>query len=121
MTTALVKVVVKAVAVGDVEMAAAVVVAAHKPHVETAVVMVAVVAAAMAADAVVNTKRLARKVHVVPKAMAAEVVAVRAADAHRWVTHNRAATKADLAAAWASALPVPRRVVNPILCVPVSI
>ena len=61
----------------------------------------------------------AHKAHVVPKAMA--VVAVKAVDALPWVTHNRAATKADLAAAWASALPALHLAANPTRCAPVSI
>jgi hypothetical protein len=119
--TRLVKVAAKA---QDVEMAAAAVAVVLKAPVVTAVVTVVtvvVVAAAKAAvDAVANTTRHAHKVHVVPsKAMVA--VAVKAVDAHPWVTHNRAATKADLAAVWASVLPAPHRVVNLTRCAPVWI
>jgi hypothetical protein len=70
-----------------------------------------------AVDAVANTLH-APRAHEVPKAMAA---AVKAVDAHPWVMHNPAAMKADLAAAWASVLPVARRAANPIPCAPVSI
>ena len=102
-------------AAADVETAVAVAAVAHKVRVET----VAVTAVAMAADVVVNTRRLARKARAVHKAMVA--VVVRAVAVLLWVMRNRAAMKADLAAAWVSALPVPRRAVNPILCAPVSI
>jgi len=54
-------------------------------------------------------------------AVAVVVVAVKAVDAHPWVTHNRAATRAVSAAAWASALPAPRRAANLTRCAPVSI
>lgn len=101
----------------DAAMAAVAVVAvAHKVPVET-VAMVVILDKA-AADAVASTHP-AHKVHVVHKAMA--VVAVKAVDVHPWVTRNRAATKVDSAAAWASALPAPRQAVNPTLCAPVSI
>jgi hypothetical protein len=77
--------------------------------------------AAVVVDAVASTAHPAHKAHAVPKDMAVEAVEVRAVDVRRWVTRNRAAMKADLAAAWASALPALRQVVNPILCAPVSI
>ena len=48
-------------------------------------------------------------------------VVVKAVHAHPWVTHNPAATKVDLEAAWASALPAAPQAVNLILCAPVSI
>lgn len=70
-----------------------------------------------AVDAVANTP----PAHKVPVVLRATVVAVRAEAALPWVMHNPVATKADLAAAWASALPARRRAVNPIPCAPVSI
>lgn len=109
-----------------VETAAMVVVVAVAPKapvvtvatVVAAMAVVMVVTAAKAAvDAVANTHP-AHKAHAVPKAMAA---GVRAVDAHLWVMRNRAAMKADLAAAWVSALPVPQRAVNLTRCAPVSI
>jgi hypothetical protein len=93
-------------------MAMAVVAVAHKAPVVTEAML-----AKAAADAVANTHP-AHKVRVVPKAMAA---AVKVVDARPWATRNRVAMKADLAAAWASALPAPRQVANPIPCAPVSI
>ena len=110
---------VKAVAVAVVEMAAMVVVdVAPKAPVVT---VVAMVDKAAAVDAVANTHPV-HKAHAVPKAMAvATAVVVKAVDAHPWETRNRVAMKADLAAAWASALRARRQVVNPTLCAPVSI
>lgn len=99
----------------DVAMVVAVVTAvavAHKVHVATVV--------AMAADAVVNTRRRAHKAHAAPKA-AMVVAVVKAVAVLLWVTHNRAATKADLAAAWVSALPAQQLAANLIPCAPVSI
>lgn len=95
----------------DVAMAAVAVDARHKAPVVTAEMVAAV-------DAVANTP-LAHKAHVVPKAMAAAVKAV--VPALPWVTHSPAATKADLAAAWASALPALQPVASPTPCAPVSI
>jgi len=102
-------------------------VAARAQDVETAMAVVAVaprapvVTEAMAdraaVDAVANTHP-AHKAHAPPKAMAA---AVQVVDALPWVTHNRAATKADLAAAWANAHPAPRQVASQTPCAPVSI
>lgn len=92
---------------------------AHKVPVVTEAMVLAMVVTVdkEAADAVANT-HLAHKVHGVHKAM---VAAVKAVDVHPWVTRNRAATKADSAAAWASALPAPHPAANPIPCAPVSI
>jgi hypothetical protein len=79
----------------------------------------AAMAAVVAMDVVANTHP-AHKVHGVPKATAA--VAVKAVvHVLPWVTHNRAATKADLAAVWVNALPAPQPAVNPTPCAPVSI
>lgn len=98
--------------VADVATAAVAVDARHKAPVATA-------AAVVAMDVVANTHP-AHKAHGVPKATA--VVAVKAVvHVLPWVTHNRAATKADLAAGWASALPALHQVVNPTPCAPVSI
>ena len=95
------------------ETATAAVAVAHKAP---AVTEAMVEDKAAALDAVANTHP-AHKAHVVPRAMAA----AKAVDAHPSVTRNRAATKVDLAAAWASALPALRQAANPIPCAPVSI
>ena len=113
------KVAVKAQAV---ETAAAVVAVAHKPPVVTVAAAAAMAAARAVADAVVITTLPVHKAHAVPsKATAVVVAVVKAADARLWVTRNRVATKAGLAAAWASVLPAAPQAVNLILCAPVSI
>ena len=114
----------KAAAVGmaaDAVMAAAVVeVVVHRAPVVTEVAMVLDKAAAVVADAVVNTTLPVHKAHADLKAMVL-VAAVKAVVALPWAMHNRAATKADSAAAWASALPAPHQAANLIPCAPVSI
>ena len=120
--TRLDKVAVKAQDVETAAVAVAVVAVAHKPPVVTVAAAVVMAAARAVADAVVITTLPVHKAHAVPsKATAAVVAVVKAADAHLWVTRNRVATKAGLAAAWASALPAAPQVVNLILCAPVSI
>ena len=107
----------------DVETVAVTVVAAaavRKLPVVTAAVAAVVVMAAAKAGAVANTMLHVLKAHVVLKDMAVAVV-VKAVHAHPWVTHNPAATKVDLEAAWASALPAAHQAVNLTLCAPVSI
>lgn len=96
--------------------------AAHKAPVATVVEMAAAtVVAKVVADVVETTTRPAPKARAVPSKVMAVAAVVKAVDAHPWVTHNPAAMKADLAAAWASALPALRQVANQTRCAPVSI
>ena len=105
--------------VPDVATAAAAAVAHKAPVVTEA--MAAVMVVDKAAGAVANTPH-AHKAHGDLKAIAVvAAAAVKAVDVLQWVTHNPAAMKADLAAAWASALPALRQVASRTPCAPVSI